>query len=124
MLFRSLRSRLYRPVRFYVAVQNDGTAAEAMNVQGGDLGTGYTVRYFMGASLRDGVEVTDDAKAGTLSTGTLAPGSITSDATMLRVEIAASTNAVRGVTNSIPITVTSDADPSKSDTVWATVVVP
>ena len=54
----------------------------------------------------------------------LAPATITRDATMLRVEIAASTNAVRGATNSIPITITSVADPSKSDTVWATVVVP
>ena len=57
-----------------------------------------------------------------LEAGRLAPAALTGDATFLRVDLFATTNAVRGTTNSFLITTTSVADPSKQDAVQATVI--
>ena len=119
---RVARSIRYRPARFYIVTQNDGTSPEAFRISGGDNGGGFTVRYFLGARVADSVEVTDLVKAGTLDSGAMAVGARTSDSTMLRVEISASTNVLRGTTNTVPITVTSTSDATKSDTVHAEVI--
>jgi hypothetical protein len=52
----------------YVKIQNDGIVPAAFTVRGSGTATGYTARWYRTS------EITSAVKAGTYSTGTLAPG--------------------------------------------------
>ena len=52
----------------YADIQNDGLVADALKVKGTGAATGFTVSYFRGTT-----NVTAAVKAGTFSTGSLAP---------------------------------------------------
>jgi hypothetical protein len=89
--------------------------------------TNATIKYFLGANPKDNTDVTTLMEAGSLTTGTLAPGVITDSSTLLRVEITVKKNTkttkVLSGTNTVVITGTSANDASKSDSVAAKVVV-
>ena len=53
----------------YVDIQNDGLSADTLKVTGPGGAQGFTVTYFHGAT-----NVTSQVRAGTYSTGSLAPG--------------------------------------------------
>lgn len=57
---------------FYVSIQNDGLLADTFAAAGTGAATGFTVTYFRGAT-----NVTAQVRAGTFSTGGLAPGAST-----------------------------------------------
>jgi hypothetical protein len=112
-----------KPRVFYVNVVNAGNNTDSFKVQGNNDEPGlFTVKYFLGAVRSDSVEITGAAKSGSFSTGTLAAGASTSDATMLRIEVTPDRAAPPG-TYSVLVTTTSGADLSKSDSVKATVSV-
>ena len=111
--------------KFYIAVQNIGTARDRFLVQALQIsgGAGFTPTYFLGARSRDSVDVTAAVEAGTFSTSTLAPNAITSDTSMIRVEVTADKILVfKGTTATFTLTFSSAADPTKQDTVRVTVV--
>lgn len=56
--------------RFYVSVQNDGLVATSFTIKGSGSATGYSVSYYRGTT-----NITSAVKAGTYSTGTIAPRS-------------------------------------------------
>lgn len=53
----------------YVDIQNDGLSADTLTVHGPGVANGFTPTYFHGAT-----NVTSQVRAGTYSTGSLAPG--------------------------------------------------
>ncbi len=122
---------------FYVLFKNAGNAADAFQLRPNEKGliatnntvvtTNATVRYFLGANPKDSSDVTAMMEAGSLTTGTLAPGAVTDDTTLLRVEITASKNTktikIPSGTNTVVITGSSAHDSTKSDSVAAVVPV-
>jgi hypothetical protein len=111
--------------KFYIAVQNIGTAKDRFLVQALQItgGAGFTPSYFLGARTRDSVDVTAAVEAGTFSTSTLAPNAITGDTSMIRVEVLADKIQVfKGTTATFTLTFSSAGDPTKQDTVRVTVI--
>jgi hypothetical protein len=106
---------------FYVQIQNDGNAADSFLIQGAGDSAGFTVKYYLGAS--GNFDITGAVVAGSYRTSNLAPGAITSDATMIRVEVTVSRTAAKGARKNVPVSGFSNADSSKEDTVRAVVLV-
>jgi hypothetical protein len=107
-------------MRNYVVLRNTGSTADAFVIQGPGDSNGFQIRYYLGTTTD--VEITDEVTNGGFEAGRLAPAALTGDATFMRVDLYATTNAVRGTTNSFLITTTSVADPAKQDAVQATVI--
>jgi hypothetical protein len=111
-----------QPVKFYVAVQNVGSGADQFLVRGDGSSGGFTVRYFLGAKPVDSIDVSSAVVSATFATSTMAPGAFTGDATMVRVEVLADKNIVaKGTTKTFTLTFSSTNDPTRQDTVRATV---
>jgi hypothetical protein len=111
--------------RYYVALQNIGTANDRFLVQAQQIagGTGWTANYFLAARPRDSVDVTAAVEAGTFSTSTMAPGAITGDTSMIRVEVFADKiNVAKGTTGTFTLTFSSVGDPTRQDTVRVTAI--
>ena len=118
-----IRRGARRPVRFYVALRNVGSAPDRFIVQGDGDDAGVTVHYYLGSAVRDSVEVSSAVESGAFSSSTLAPTAITGDATMIRIEVFADKTLVgKGVSKTFKLTFTSAGDPTKVDAVRATVV--
>ncbi|MCS7048993.1 MAG: choice-of-anchor D domain-containing protein [Verrucomicrobiae bacterium] len=107
-------------VRNFIAIRNIGSTPDEFIVQGPAEDSGFQIRYYLGTTTD--IEITDEVSAGGFEIGRLAPASVTGDATMLRIDLAASTNVVRGTTNSFLITVTSSRDPTKRDAVRTVII--
>jgi len=111
---------------FYIAFKNAGTIMDAFPVSGGGNVPGQlTVNYFVGAKNFNGVvnEVTSSVAANTYSTSSLAPGAITGDSTLLRLQVTIDAAATQGTTYNIPVTAHSSLNPAKQDTVVVQVIV-
>ncbi len=119
-LINRLRRGSRLPMRNYVALRNTGTTPDAFVIQGPGDSNGFQVRYYLGATTE--VEITDEVTNGGFEAGRLAPAALTGDATFMRVDLFATTNAVRGTTNLFLITATSVNDPTKQDAVQATAI--
>jgi hypothetical protein len=104
---------------FFVRIKNSGNAVDSFKVTEADSEGAITVRYFLGAD--SALEITDQVKAGTFTTASLAAGAETSNATLVRVEVKVASNAPSASVNSVLIRATSEADPTKQDTVRARV---
>jgi hypothetical protein len=119
-LVRKVKRGATRGRRFFITLKNIGTSADQFKVLGdGDSG-GFTVKYFLGAT--DTIDITPTVEAGTYASSTLAPGAITGNDTMIRVEVFADTAVPKGAVNSFAIKFTSVSDPTKVDVVKATVI--
>ncbi len=126
--FQSIAVKARRRSRqvFYIRVQNTGNRPDSFAVSGtGDIlcpgidtTNGVTVAYFLGADHRDDTDITAAVKAGTFRTGTLAPGAVTGDATLIRVEMKVDRYAWPCFYPAT-MTFTSVADATKSDAVQA-----
>ena len=111
---------------FYIAFKNAGTIMDAFPVSGGGNVPGQlTVNYYVGAKDYNGIvnEVTAAVLANTYSTSSLAPGAITGDATLLRLQVTIDPNATRGTVYNIPVTARSSLNAAKQDTVVVQVTV-
>lgn len=85
--------------------------------------SGFIVKVFLGAKPSESLDVTTAAGAATLGSGTMGPGAVTGDATMIRVEVCADKAvAHKGDTGVFCLKFTSTSDPSKQDTVRITAV--
>jgi hypothetical protein len=73
------------------------------------------VNYYLG-SAHNATNITDAVVGGTYTTSPMAAGAITGKNTMIRMEIQA-IDVPTGMTNNVPVTVTSVSVPSLSDTV-------
>ncbi len=114
-------------VRYYVAVQNIGSSTDQFSVQSAQVsgGQGWTVEYFLGANTKpaDNVDITAGVVAGSYETDAMAPGTITSDSTMIRAEVFADKTLVaKGTTATFTLTFTSASNPAAQDTVRITAV--
>ncbi|HVM60227.1 MAG TPA: choice-of-anchor D domain-containing protein [Verrucomicrobiae bacterium] len=110
-------------IKYYVTIENVGTAADSFTVQSTQIkgGAGWAVNYYLGARPSESVDVTRSALAGTFSTATMEAGAITSDTTMIRAELFANKTLVsKGTTATFALTFTSANDPTQQDTVWIT----
>jgi hypothetical protein len=112
--------------KYFVAVKNIGSGSDRFTVQSQQIagGAGFSVNYRLGAKLSESVDVTAAVAATTLGTGTMGPGAVTGDATMIRVEIVVpdKTLVAKGTTAIFTLTFTSVSDPGKQDTVRITAV--
>lgn len=111
--------------KYYVAVRNIGSGNDRFLVQSQCLGScvGFTVNYFIGAKPSESVDVTAAVGAGTFGTSTMGPGAVTSDTTMIRVEVFADKVHVgKGTTGIFTLTFSSASDPTKQDTVRITTI--
>jgi hypothetical protein len=106
---------------FYVAIQNDGNTADSFRIQGAGDSTGFTVKYYLGAS--GNFDITSAVLAGTFSTPKMAAGAITGDATMIRMEVTVSRTAAKGTRRNVLVSGSSNTDSSKADAVQAVVQV-
>ncbi|MGA2221802.1 MAG: choice-of-anchor D domain-containing protein [Verrucomicrobiia bacterium] len=106
---------------FYVPIGNDGNAADSFLIRGAGDSAGFTVKYYLGAS--GNFDITDAVVAGSYRTSNLAPGAITGDATMIRVEVTVSRTAAKGARKNVLVSGFSNTDSSKEDTVQAVVLV-
>jgi hypothetical protein len=116
-----IRRGARRGLRFYVTLRNIGSAPDRFTVQGDGNDTGFTVNYYLGSVIKDSLPVTSAVESGVFSSSTLAPGAITSTATMIRVEVFADKTLVRSVTKTFKLTFSSAGDPTKVDVVKITV---
>ncbi len=103
-------------VKVYLAAHNKGTISDQFFVQGDAGSGGWSARYYLGATSTN-VEVTATVTNGTFATSTLAPGAVQGDATMLRMEVFATTNVVKGATNTFSVSFVSTSDSTKKDVV-------
>ena len=109
---------------FYVAVQNDGNTAGPFRIVESEISTNLiTVKYFLGAKAKDAVDITSAVEGAGYTTASLAPGAITGDATMIRMEVTVSTNATKGTIPYVKVSGFSNPDSGTSDTVEAQVLV-
>ena len=113
--------------KYFVALKNVGSGSDRFMVQltpDSDTATsGFIVKVFLGAKPSESLDVTTAAGAATLGSGTMGPGAVTGDATMIRVEVCADKAvAHKGDTGVFCLKFTSTSDPSKQDTVRITAV--
>jgi hypothetical protein len=106
---------------FYIAIQNLGSQPDSFVVSGAGSTPHCTVKYYLG-STHSASDITDAVVGGTYTTSSMAAGAITAKKAMILMEIQA-INALQGMTNTVPVTVTSVSAPSLSDTVIASVSV-
>jgi hypothetical protein len=119
---QTVRRGAKQPVKFYVSVKNVGSAADRFLVRGDGSSGGFTVNYFLGAKPVDSVDVSSIVESSTFATSTMEAGAFTGDATMIRIQVLADKNIVaKGTTKTFTLTFSSASDPSKQDTVRATV---
>ncbi len=118
-----IRRGARRPLRFYVTLRNIGSAPDRFTIQGDSGDALFTVNYFLGSVVRDSLDVSPAVKSGVFSSSTLAPGAITSSATMIRVEVFAANRTLLGknVLRTFKLTFSSASDPTKTDVVKVTV---
>jgi len=83
---------------------------------------GFTVKYFLGATGT--TDITPTVEAGIHASSTLAPGAITGNDTMIRIEIFADKAVPKGTPNTFALKFTSVSDPTKVDVVKAKVTGP
>jgi uncharacterized membrane protein len=102
---------------FLVQVQNDGNVAEALKLTGYGAGSsGWTVQYF--DAQTGGADITASVTGSGWTTASLAAGATT----VIRLEVTPS-SAGAVLTKDFAITAASTLDPTKQDTVKATVSV-
>jgi hypothetical protein len=119
---QKIRRGAKKGLAFYVTLRNIGSSPDRFTVQGDGDVTGFTVNYFLGASPKDSTDITTAVESGVFSSSTLAPAAITSDSTVIRIEVFADKTLVqKGVSNTFRLTFTSVSDPTKVDVVKATV---
>ena len=110
--------------KYYIAVKNAGSGSDRFTVQLTPVSgpaDHFIVKTFLGAKPSESVDVTAAVGAGTFATSTMASGAVTSDTTMLRVEVCADkTVAFKGDQATFCLTFTSDGDPGRQDTVLIT----
>lgn len=117
------RGRQGKVRHYYVALQNDGNATDRFKIQGPASLPGFaTVRYYLGANLKDSLDITDAVVNGTYLTANLAAGATTGDATLIRVDVTVEPSATAG-TQSLLVTVTSASNGTKQDAAKVTVTV-
>jgi hypothetical protein len=109
-----------RGLRFFVTLKNIGTSADRFNVQGDGDSAGFRVKYFLGAT--DLTDITAGVEAGSFASTTLAPGAVTDDSSLIRIEVFADKAVPKGTTKTFTVTFTSGSDPTKVDVVKATVI--
>lgn len=109
-----------RGLRFFVTLKNIGTSADRFNVQGDGDSAGFRVKYFLGAT--DLTDITAGVEAGSFASTTLAPGAVTDDSSLIRIEVFADKTVPKGTTKTFTVTFTSGSDPTKVDVVKATVI--
>jgi hypothetical protein len=119
----SRKSARKRTKVFYIRCQNTGSTVDTFTVLGGgNVPQGVSVQYFVGAMPKEAVEITSAVVAGTYTTASLAPGAITGNATLLRVQVTADSDALSGSYSTL-ITFRSTSNPSKVDAVKTTLTV-
>ncbi|MEI6083238.1 MAG: choice-of-anchor D domain-containing protein [Verrucomicrobiota bacterium] len=101
--------------KFYVAIQNLGLEPDAFVVSGAGSTPNFTVKYYLG-STKKGADITPAVVSGTYTSAVLAAGALTGKDTLIRMEIQA-INVLAGMTNAVPVTITSASLPSLSDRV-------
>jgi hypothetical protein len=119
-------------VTYYVAVKNIGSGDDQFDVQSTQIsgqncanvpGGGFTVKYYLGAKPADSIDITTAVEAGTFAMGTMGPGAVTADSTMLRVVVFADKTLVpKGCNAGFNLTFTSASDPTRQDTVRITAI--
>lgn len=100
--------------KFKIKIQNDGNVGDAFLLRGSPASDGFTVKYFSGAT-----DITSAVIVGTYKVH-LAPAARVT----IRVKIGATITAASSSAQTCTITAQSGHDPSKTDTVSATVTVP
>jgi hypothetical protein len=109
---------------FYFSLQNLGTDPDAFKIKGtADVPGVFYVRYFLGSRNFGGItnEITAAVTAGNYTTATLAPKTITGNATWIRAEVTLDPLATQGTTD-IVITATSASNAFKTDLARAQVI--
>ena len=104
---------------FYIAIKNRGSHLDSFVVSGAGSTQHFAVKYYLG-STHKATDITDEVVGGTFTTSSMPAGTITGKSAMIRMEIQALT-VVRGMTQDVPVIVTSVAVPSLSDKVIAVV---
>jgi N-acetylneuraminic acid mutarotase len=100
---------------FVARVQNDGNATDGFRFKGCSTGSGFTIRYFRGATGT--TQVTSAVTAGTYAVSGLAPGATRA----LRVEITVGGGVATGAEESCLVAMTSMSSSSTTDGVVARV---
>jgi hypothetical protein len=112
-------------VAYYVAVKNDGSTPDQFTVHGGQIGggSGWTVKFYLGAKPSESVDVTTGVLAGTFATSSMEAGAVTDESTMIRAEVFADkTLVVKGTKATFTLTFSSVNDPAAQDAVRITAV--
>lgn len=109
---RSAKVRPGKKVTFTVRLQNDGDAPDTLRVTGPKGTRAFRIVYRSGTT-----NITKKVRAGTWSTGNLAPGATRS----ITVTVSPTKNAAKGATITRKITVRSNAQAAVVDTVRLTV---
>ncbi|MGA2602632.1 MAG: choice-of-anchor D domain-containing protein [Verrucomicrobiia bacterium] len=110
-------------VRYYVAVENDGSGPDQFTVQSTQVsgGSGWTVNYYIGANPSESMDITTAVQAGTYETAAMETGAVTGDSTMIRAEVFADKTLVKkGTQATFTLTFTSVSDTAQQDTVRIT----
>lgn len=109
---RAAKVRPGRSIRFTVRLQNDGDAPDTLRVSGPKGTRAFRVVYRSGTTI-----ITKQVRAGTWSTGSLAPGATRS----IIVTVTPTKRAKKGATVTRKIAVRSSAQPTIRDAVVLTV---
>jgi alpha-tubulin suppressor-like RCC1 family protein len=109
---RSAKVRPGKSVRFTVRLQNDGDTPDTLRVTGPKGTRAFRVVYRSGTTI-----ITKKVRAGTWSTGSLAPGATRS----ITVTVTPTRKAKKGATITRAVSVRSSAQPAIRDTVKLTV---
>ncbi|MEI6084605.1 MAG: choice-of-anchor D domain-containing protein [Verrucomicrobiota bacterium] len=116
------RAKRGKPRTFYVRCQNDGNSPDTFTVAGGaDVPGVLAVKYFLGSGS-SALDITAAVKAGTYAAASLEAGAITSDSTLIQVQITPDQAAPAG-TNGVTISFQSTSNVAKVDAVRAAVEV-
>ena len=105
---KSKKSAAGSTITFNITVQNDGIASDTFDLQGGSNATGYTVKYFAGAT-----DITASVVAGTYTTPSVAPGA----SYPITVTVKVKGTAAAGSKVARIVTITSNVDSLKKDAV-------
>jgi hypothetical protein len=107
--------------KFFVTLKNAGSSADRFMVEGDGDSAGFRVKYFLGAT--DTTDITAAVEAGTFSSSTMAPGAITDNTSLIRIEVFADKAVPKRTVKTFLLKFTSVSDPTKIDVVKATVTV-
>jgi hypothetical protein len=106
-----------RSATFDFMIQNDGSATDSFKVLGGGNSTGFTVKYYVGAS--GGADITTAVTGGAYAVSNLAPGGNQ----IIRAVVTAARGTAVGAMKDCLVTSASVADTAKRDAVKARVTV-